>query len=71
MIVLTHLLMCLINTFLISVHSNHVIAMVKDSFEWKVRIEEDIFVMSFYAWLKAKMEKTPLYQTTLDLVKID
>ena len=42
---------------------------VENSFEWKVRVEEDIFVMSFYAWLKAKMSKAPLYQTTLDLVK--
>ncbi len=40
------------------------------SFSWKARVEEDIFVMSFYAWLKAKMNKTDLYQTTLELVKI-
>ncbi|WP_420574848.1 hypothetical protein [Kordia sp.] len=42
---------------------------VENSFEWKDRIEEDIFVMSFYAWLKAKMNKSPLYETTLNLVK--
>lgn len=42
---------------------------VESSFEWKSRIEEDIFVMSFYAWLKAKMNKTDLYETTLQLVK--
>ncbi|MCH2195131.1 hypothetical protein [Kordia sp.] len=40
------------------------------SFQWRERVEEDIFVMSFYAWLKAKMNKTSLYETTLDLVKI-
>ncbi|MFK7747803.1 MAG: tetratricopeptide repeat protein [Kordia sp.] len=44
---------------------------VKDSFEWKVRVEEDIFVMSFYAWLKAKMNKTNLYKTTLELMELD
>ncbi len=42
---------------------------VETSFEWKSPVQEDIFVMSFYAWLKAKMHKTPLYITTLELVK--
>lgn len=41
---------------------------VEASFQWKTRVEEDIFVMSFYAWLKAKMHKTDLYTTTLELV---
>ncbi|GGI55716.1 hypothetical protein [Winogradskyella haliclonae] len=31
--------------------------------------EEDIFVISFYAWLKSKLENKPLYETTLKLVK--
>jgi hypothetical protein len=43
---------------------------VENAFDWKERIEEDIFVMSFYAWLKSKMHKTDLYQTTLELVKV-
>ena len=42
---------------------------VETSFEWKLPEQEDIFVMSFYAWLKAKMNKTSLYETTLELVK--
>jgi tetratricopeptide (TPR) repeat protein len=46
-------------------------AAVEDAFDWKERIEEDIFEMSFYAWLKSKMYKTDLYQTTLELVKMD
>ncbi|WP_046746234.1 hypothetical protein [Kordia zhangzhouensis] len=41
---------------------------VENSFQWKARVEEDIFVMSFYAWLKAKMNKANLYETTLELV---
>jgi len=41
---------------------------VEGSFEWIGTQQEDIFVMSFYAWLKAKMEKTNLYKTTLGLV---
>ena len=41
---------------------------VEQSFEWIGPEREDIFVMSFYAWLKSKMEKQPLYKTTLDLV---
>jgi len=43
---------------------------VEESFEWIGLEREDIFVMSFYAWLKSKMEKRPLYQTTLDLVSL-
>lgn len=42
---------------------------VNHSFEWIHVYQEDIFVMSFYAWLKSKMESKPLYQTTLDLVR--
>lgn len=41
---------------------------VEASFDWIDHKREDIFVMSFYAWLKSKMENRPLYQTTLGLV---
>ncbi len=43
---------------------------VENAFEWISTQKEDIFVMSFYAWLKSKMEKRPLYITTLNLVKM-
>ena len=43
-------------------------ATVERSFEWIGKEREDIFVMSFYAWLKAKMEQRDLYQVTLELV---
>ncbi|MEP0214070.1 MAG: hypothetical protein ABJD66_12690 [Cellulophaga sp.] len=43
---------------------------VQSSFEWVGKEKEDIFVMSFYAWLKSKMEKKPLYQTTLEMVQL-
>ncbi len=42
---------------------------VEDSFEWLSKEKEDIFVMSFYAWLKSKMEHENLYTTTLNLVR--
>lgn len=42
---------------------------VENSFEWIEKQREDIFVMSFYAWLKSKMENKPLYSTTLNLIK--
>ena len=42
---------------------------VEDSFEWIGVKREDIFVMSFYAWLKSKMERKPLFETTLQLVE--
>jgi pentatricopeptide repeat protein len=41
---------------------------VENSFDWLEAAYEDIFVMSFYAWLKSKMEQKPVYETTLNLV---
>lgn len=43
---------------------------VETSFNWIGREREDIFVMSFFAWLKAKMEKRNVYEVTLELVAI-
>lgn len=51
-----------------SITSKEFRANVESSFEWTSSKEEDIFVMSFYAWLKSKMDKTPLYETTLSLI---
>ena len=42
---------------------------VENSFEWIDSNREDIFVMSFYAWLKSKMENESLYKITLNLIK--
>jgi len=42
---------------------------VENSFVWLDAKQEDIFVMSFYAWLKSKMEKADLYETTIKLVE--
>ncbi len=42
---------------------------VEATFDWIGPEREDIFVMSFYAWLKAKMENKNLYETTLQLVR--
>ena len=41
---------------------------VESSFDWIGTEREDIFVMSFYAWLKAKMTQRNLYEVTLELV---
>lgn len=41
---------------------------VENSFEWIEKQREDIFVMSFYAWLKSKMENKNLFETTLNLI---
>ncbi len=43
---------------------------VESAFVWVDAKQEDIFVMSFYAWLKSKMDKQPLYKTTLNLVSL-
>lgn len=40
----------------------------KDGISDKSREEEDIFLMSFFAWLKSKMENKNLYETTLEMV---
>jgi tetratricopeptide (TPR) repeat protein len=42
---------------------------VENSFIWIGREKEDIFMMSFFAWLKAKMTKQDIYLVTLELVK--
>ncbi len=42
---------------------------VERSFTWIGVEREDLFVMSFYAWLKAKMEQRDTYAVTLDLVQ--
>ncbi|GAA4236300.1 hypothetical protein GCM10022291_20320 [Postechiella marina] len=41
---------------------------VDTSFEWIHPDQEDIFVMSFYAWLKSKIEKQHIFKTTLELI---
>lgn len=41
---------------------------IESSFEWIGPIKEDIFVISFYAWLKSKIDNEDLYLTTLDLI---
>tara|TARA_B100000809_G_scaffold266379_1_gene328823 strand:+ start:2739 stop:4250 length:1512 start_codon:yes stop_codon:yes gene_type:complete len=52
-----------------NITSNEFKDKVENAFIWVNEKQEDIFVMSFYAWLKSKMESRPLYQTTLGLVK--
>ena len=42
---------------------------VENAFIWVNEKQEDIFVMSFYAWLKSKIESKPLYETTLALIE--
>lgn len=42
---------------------------IENSFKWISREKEDIFMMSFFAWLKAKMTKQDVYLVTLDLIK--
>lgn len=40
---------------------------VEKAIEWKPLQQEDIFLSSFYAWLKSKMEDRNLYEVTLEL----
>jgi hypothetical protein len=41
---------------------------VENSFVWLEKEKEDIFIMSFFAWLKAKMTKKDIFTVTLELV---
>ena len=41
---------------------------LETTFEWITIHEEDIFVISFYAWLKSKVENNTIYLTTLQLL---
>ena len=43
---------------------------VESSFEWIDAEQEDIFVMSFYAWLKSKMDNKKLFPTTLYIISL-
>lgn len=42
--------------------------LVENTLNWKEKENEDIFLMSFFAWLKSKMEKRSLAEVTLELV---
>ncbi|WP_405202821.1 hypothetical protein [Dokdonia sp. LLG6352-1] len=41
---------------------------VKNNFTTSTLKEEDIFMVSFFAWIKSKLDNTPLYDTTLHLL---
>lgn len=41
---------------------------VENSFDFIGAKHEDIFVMSFYAWLKSKMYEKPIFDITLELI---
>ncbi len=43
--------------------------LVETSFEFVGPKQEDIFVMSFYAWLKSKMQQLPVFEVTLNLIE--
>lgn len=43
--------------------------LVENSFVFVGAKQEDIFVMSFYAWLKSKMTQQPIYDVTSALIK--
>lgn len=55
-------------------HAPHIInstkfkELVESTLTWKPNHEEDVFLISFYAWLKSKMDNKPLYETTLFII---
>ena len=51
-----------------SIKTRHFKNKMEAAFIWVEAKREDIFVMSFFAWLKSKIENKPLYKATLELV---
>lgn len=51
------------------VESDEFRLLVDKTIIWRPKEREDIFMISFYAWLKAKMEKRNVYEVTLELVR--
>jgi len=52
-----------------SVYSDKFKQTVEKTILWRPKEREDIFMISFYAWLKAKMEKRDCYTVTLELIE--
>jgi len=46
-------------------------SLVESTFDWKPSEEEDLFFMSYYAWLKSKMTGKSLYDITLGFLRND
>jgi len=44
--------------------------LVAETIPWRSVEAEDILFMSFFAWLKSKMDDRPIYQTTLDILAL-
>ena len=42
---------------------------IETTFKWTSLKDEDIFIISFYAWIKSKIDSKNLYRTTLNLLK--
>ena len=49
--------------------NKHFHKFVESNLEKKPRYEEDIFVLSFFAWFKAKMLEEDMYQSTIEIVR--
>ncbi|WFO14996.1 hypothetical protein M601_014005 [Cellulophaga baltica 4] len=52
-----------------TINQNEFMLKVKKSLLTSREEKEDLFVLSFYAWLKSKIMKTDLYKTTLEIMK--
>jgi hypothetical protein len=53
------------------IHSADFQHLIQSTIELKPSEEEDIFMMSFYAWLKSKISKTNIYNLTLEMVSLE
>ncbi|XOV67286.1 MAG: hypothetical protein ACFHU9_16850 [Fluviicola sp.] len=53
-----------------SIHTKDFHQLVETSIPWKASHEDDIFFISAYAWLKAKMTNSSIYAVTLQLAAL-
>ena len=51
------------------VHTPAFFEEIEQSFEWVDLVEEDLQAMTYYAWLKSKMERADFYETILELIQ--
>jgi hypothetical protein len=48
--------------------SHELLSKIEESFEWIDKEEEDLQAMTYYAWLKSKVQKRGFYETMLELI---
>ena len=59
----------LIKSFILNVEHEDLSNKIETSFDWLPKEEEDLQAISFYSWLKSKIQKKSFYDTLLEIVQ--